>query len=45
MVLLSDTKTVGANQDKEKEELERQVDGLSRDVREAVGRIAQDEQR
>ncbi|KAJ9106573.1 hypothetical protein QFC20_004065 [Naganishia adeliensis] len=45
MVLLSDTKTAGANQEKEKQELERQVDGLRKDVSEAVGRIAQDEQR
>lgn len=45
MVLLPDTKTVGANQEKEKQELERQVDGLRKDVSEAVGRIAQDEQR
>lgn len=44
MVLLSDTKTVGAHQEKEKAELEKQVDGLRRDVRDAVERIAQGEQ-
>lgn len=44
MVLLSDTKTVGANQDREKEELDKEVDGLRREVRDAVGRIAQAEQ-
>jgi hypothetical protein len=44
MVLLSDTKTVGANQEREKEALEKQVEGLRRDVREAVERIAQGEQ-
>lgn len=44
MVLLSDTKTVGAHQEKEKAELEKQMDGLRRDVRDAVERIAQGEQ-
>lgn len=45
MVLLSDTETIQVNQEKERRDLEAQVQALKRGVREAVDRIAGDEQR
>jgi hypothetical protein len=44
MVLLSDTETIQVNQEKERRDLEGQVQALKRGVREAVDRIADDEQ-
>jgi hypothetical protein len=40
MVLLSDTETIQVNQEKERRDLEGQVQALKRGVREAVDRIA-----